>query len=130
MTNFHSLASRNSGNRNTGTYPFFIHLRITFLEMASYLVTIQRIAENSPPSPDGEGRGEEKFNKQVLFDSPHPALSRWRGMLCFALNSYVIFLTIQMRTDAFLNAGKSLLSQHAHPLLNQSPTYPGEQNLF
>ncbi|TAN65812.1 MAG: hypothetical protein EPN17_15540 [Methylobacter sp.] len=41
------------------------------------------------PSPVGEGWGEENKNKHLY--PPHPTLSRWRGVLGFALNSYLYF---------------------------------------
>jgi hypothetical protein len=52
-------------------------------------VTIQRIAESTPPLL--MERAGERRNKQAKshFDSPHPTLSRWRGMFCYVLNSYI-----------------------------------------
>jgi len=50
-----------------------------------------KIAESLPPLLM-ERAGERRIKQQAFIDSPHPTLSRWRGMLYFALNNYVIFL--------------------------------------
>ena len=54
---------------------------ILLMERKGGFALILYIVDHSAPSPDGEGWGEEKSNRNLpVFNSPHPTLSRRSGV--------------------------------------------------